>query len=154
MQLMKALPLSEEVTVVSSGGTLLYGLWNHRFCHQEWLKDKCLRQVDINHFIILSWGFWTLLKINSAEGLEKLHRAVLIQLVLIVFHQDTAMKGIMTVDPTIASNHWLENCHTLDWLLWSSATLKRASDLKTKKELFRWKWQITNDLSQPGLQNC
>lgn len=113
-----------------------------------------IRQVDINHFIILSWGFWTLLKINSAEGLEKLHRAVLIQLVLIVFHQDTAMKGIMTVDPTIASNHWLENCHTLDWLLWSSATLKRASDLKTKKELFRWKWQITNDLSQPGLQNC
>lgn len=113
-----------------------------------------IRQVDINHFIILSWGFWTLLKINSAEGLEKLHRAVLIQLVLIVFHQDTAMKGIMTVDHTIASNHWLENCHTLDWLLWSSATLKRASDLKTKKELFRWKWQITNDLSQPGLQNC
>lgn len=42
MQLMKALPLSEEVTVVSSGGTLLYGLWNHRFCHQEWLKDKCI----------------------------------------------------------------------------------------------------------------
>lgn len=42
---------------------------------------------------------------QSRGGLEKLHRALLIQLSLIVFHEVAAMKGIMTMNHTIASNH-------------------------------------------------
>lgn len=43
---------------------------------------------------------------------------------LIVSHQVTNMKGIMTMNHTTAPNHWVENCHVLDWLHWSDIAFR------------------------------
>lgn len=78
-----------------------------------------------SRYIISLPGFCILKKINSVGPLEKLHRAVLVQLALIVFHSVKLMKGIPAMNHIIASNHWWENCHVLDGLHWSFITLRR-----------------------------
>lgn len=73
---------------------------------KSFLKTPLFIDKDrINHVIISSQGSCIVTKINSVEALEKLHRAVMVQFTLIVFHQHTVMKGIMIMNHSIASNH-------------------------------------------------
>lgn len=70
--------------------------------------------------------------------LEKLHRAVMVLFGLIVFHLDTEMRGIATMNHTSASDHWPENCHVLDWLLWWWCQIQDGSVRSAEQEETFW----------------
>ena len=64
-----------------------------------------IQYKGVNHIIVPHQGSCMLKKINSSDGLEKLHTKVTVQFSLIVFHQATVMKGNMIINQVIASNH-------------------------------------------------
>lgn len=116
---------------------------------RQCLYERKRGSLSQGRWIISSFHVLVFVSHRRWTWLERLHRANLTQLALIVFHQVTMMKGFPTVNHTIASNHWRENCHVLDWLHWK---------LRHSQEGACWSWGnfldqsegLHNHLSQPG----